>query len=311
MAFSTECTYRAHGKLLLTAEYFVLDGAQALALPTRLGQSLRVSPLQEQKGHLYWESKSPDGQVWFKATIDLRQLDCLETNAPAISDRLRQILQAIRHLHPGFLPPGQSLRVVTLLEFPREWGLGTSSTLIATFAQWAGVDPYALLQATFGGSGYDIACANAQGPIFYQNLPAGPRVTNSHFHPDFHHQLFFTYLGQKQNSREGIAHYRNRNQDKAPFIQQITALSQAIAASKTLAEFAQLLEQHEAIVGDFIQLRPLKEERFSDYWGAVKSLGAWGGDFALLTSDRSAKETRAYCNEKGLEVFYAYKDLIL
>lgn len=311
MAQYTECTYRANGKLLLTAEYFVLDGASALALPVRLGQSLQVTPLRKNKGRLYWESRSPAGQAWFKATIDLRQLICLETNAPAISGRLLQVLQAIRQLQPGFLPPGQSQQIITLLEFPREWGLGTSSTLIATMAQWAGVDPYALLHATFGGSGYDIACANANGPIFYQKTPLGVLVESCDFQPSFRDQLFFTYLGQKQNSREGITHYRNRSDDKTGLIQQITSLSRAIAISKTLKEFAQLIEQHEAIVGDFIQLKPIKEKLFPDYWGAVKSLGAWGGDFALLTSDRSAKETQAYCNEKGLEVFYAYKDLIL
>ncbi len=35
-------TFRSNGKLLLTAEYLVLDGARAIALPTKLGQSLTV-----------------------------------------------------------------------------------------------------------------------------------------------------------------------------------------------------------------------------------------------------------------------------
>jgi hypothetical protein len=35
-------TFYSNGKLLLTGEYVVLDGAEALALPTRFGQNLKV-----------------------------------------------------------------------------------------------------------------------------------------------------------------------------------------------------------------------------------------------------------------------------
>ena len=34
--------FRSNGKLLVSAEYLVLDGAEALAFPTRLGQTLSV-----------------------------------------------------------------------------------------------------------------------------------------------------------------------------------------------------------------------------------------------------------------------------
>ena len=35
-------TFYSNGKLLITGEYVVLDGAKALALPTKFGQSLVV-----------------------------------------------------------------------------------------------------------------------------------------------------------------------------------------------------------------------------------------------------------------------------
>ncbi|MEQ3661167.1 MAG: GHMP kinase, partial [Flavobacterium sp.] len=35
-------TYYSNGKLLLTGEYVVLDGAKALAVPTKFGQSLSI-----------------------------------------------------------------------------------------------------------------------------------------------------------------------------------------------------------------------------------------------------------------------------
>ena len=47
-------TFRSHGKLLLTSEYVVLDGAKALALPTKFGQSLSILP--NNKGNISWQS---------------------------------------------------------------------------------------------------------------------------------------------------------------------------------------------------------------------------------------------------------------
>ena len=40
--FMQNQTFYSNGKLLLTGEYVVLDGAKALAVPTRFGQNLIV-----------------------------------------------------------------------------------------------------------------------------------------------------------------------------------------------------------------------------------------------------------------------------
>ncbi len=50
---------------------------------------------------------------------------------------------------------------------------------------------------------------------------------------------------------------------------------------------------------------------FSDYWGEVKSLGAWGGDFVLVTSKKPIEETREYFLNKGNDVFIPYAELII
>ena len=63
-------TFYSHGKLLISAEYAVLDGALALALPTKFGQSLTVESTPEDT--ILWKSISNKGAVWFEAefTID-------------------------------------------------------------------------------------------------------------------------------------------------------------------------------------------------------------------------------------------------
>ena len=54
----------SHGKLLLTGEYVVLDGAQSLAIPTSYGQSLTVKPIDESK--LIWKSLDENNNLWFE-----------------------------------------------------------------------------------------------------------------------------------------------------------------------------------------------------------------------------------------------------
>lgn len=301
-------SFHANGKLLLTGEYFVLDGAVALALPTKLGQSLRVT--ENASGEITWKSFDKNEDLWFEGTF-LPSGACLSSSGEATGQRLSQILQAISSQHPGFFQPKSGMQIETHLDFPREWGLGTSSTLIANLAQWAGVDPFQLLRATFGGSGYDIACANAEGPILYQLEKQTPKFEPTDFDPPFKSNLFFVYLGKKQNSREGIARYRAKVKAEPLLVKAISSLTFLFLECADLPTFEDLIRQHEKIVANTLELPRAKDLYFADFWGEVKSLGAWGGDFVLLTSDRDAEETHHYLNEKGFSTVLPYKDLVL
>ena len=59
-----------HGKLLISGEYFVLDGAQSLALPTRHGQSLSVKYSPSFSPKLSWKSYDVDGRCWFDQELN-------------------------------------------------------------------------------------------------------------------------------------------------------------------------------------------------------------------------------------------------
>ena len=297
---------RAQGKLLLTGEYFVLDGALALALPVRYGQTLRVAAAGE---HLHWQSLDQQGAVWFAATFALPALEIRQTTDQPTAEVLGKILLACQRLRPDFLTDSFGYSVTTQNDFPRDWGLGTSSTLIAALARWAGVDPYLVLFTTLGGSGYDLACAYASGPIYYQLENGAATVRAASFYPAFAGQLYFVYLGKKQDSRAGIGHYRHHVQGNKDLIEKISALTRRCVAATHLMEFEAVLSEHERLVGEALDLPRAKDLFFKDYWGAVKSLGAWGGDFVLVTSDRPMEETRTYFNEKGYTVFIPYRDM--
>ena len=155
--------YFSHGKFLLTGEYLVLKGALALALPLKLGQSFTVETVCTPS--LQWNAYQPDGP-WFSVTLNSENLEIINCDDRPKAEKLAQILKAVKRLNPAAFKEG--LYFETHLDFNPNWGLGSSSTLIANLARWANVNPYELLKLTFGGSGYDIACATAERPIYYQ-----------------------------------------------------------------------------------------------------------------------------------------------
>ncbi|MFK7798026.1 MAG: GYDIA family GHMP kinase [Aureispira sp.] len=315
MNFSTH----TNGKLLLTGEYFVTEGAVALALPTKLGQSLEVvakkTPKKTAK-QLHWRSLTHDDSVWLEATFELPHLDLVAVEGSEdkekVASTLQNILEQAQQLNRDFLEDSDSLEVTCKLEFPRDWGLGSSSTLITMIAQWAQVDPFELLDYTFGGSGYDIAAATAKGPLLFQKFNGNNRWDRSLFNPEFKDQLYFVHLGQKQSSREALVYYTTTApEERERPLPRITQITHDIAQyTHNLQDFEALLEEHETLVQDIIQQPRAKEQHFGDFWGEIKSLGAWGGDFVLATSDRSEEETKAYFDNKGFETVLGYKELI-
>jgi len=59
--------FYSNGKLLITGEYLVLDGAKAFALPTKFRQNLIVEKGIPQE--IQWTSFDADGSIWFEDTF--------------------------------------------------------------------------------------------------------------------------------------------------------------------------------------------------------------------------------------------------
>ncbi len=302
--------YSANGKLLLTGEYFVLDGAVALAVPTRLGQVMEVWSENPEMETFYWQSFDSDKTCWFEGRFSKKDFKSIENTDLAIANRLTEIFNAVYHLNPSFITKkiNEVFSIKTKLDFPRAWGLGTSSTLIAMIASWSDIDPYQLLAKTFGGSGYDLACATANQSLLYQ-LP-GPVIKSVPFSPKFSDQIYFVYLNQKQNSREGIERYRKIQSVLSKEISEISALTNEMLNCRTSTEFSRIISAHEELVSRTLKIERAKDLYFSDFPGEIKSLGAWGGDFVMVTSDRPINWVENYFNKKGMNVFKTYKNLI-
>lgn len=300
--------FYSHGKLLISGEYAVLDGATALAIPTRMGQGMTVTPAEGEG--LEWTGRDEHGTPWLQATFTARELDATPQEAlPSDPQgRLLYCLQQAFRLNPGFRERCEGARVETDLEFPRPWGLGTSSTFIANLAHWAETDPYALLEATLGGSGYDLACARANGPIFFRREEQTPHVEAAAFQPPFAQELRFIFLNAKQDSREGIRRYRMAGGMSPGQLEAISALSTHMAAATTLDSFQRAMEAHEALIATILDIPPVQQVRFPDFDGYVKSLGAWGGDFVLAAGGTNAP---SYFQALGYSTQVPFSDMLL
>lgn len=300
--------YYSNGKLLITAEYLVLDGATALALPTKFGQSLEL--IETNSDQIVWKSFDSDRSIWFETII---VIDEVKRNQPQTNESVRtkliEILHIANNMNPQIFIKNQGFDIETSLTFPRKWGLGTSSTLINNIAQWFKIDAFELLFKSFGGSGYDIACAQFDFPILYALEDKKATVLVCDFKPTFLNKIYFVYLNQKQDSRLGIKMYRQKDFDLSESVKKINQISHKLIDSKISFDmFCELLQRHENVLSDILQLSTIKNQLFSDFEGSIKSLGAWGGDFVMVTSD---KNPAAYFQSKGFDIILTYDEMIL
>ena len=302
-------TFYSNGKLLITGEYLVLNGAKALALPTKFGQTLVVSSIVEKK--IIWTSFDTDKSIWFETELTFEdiilQRDFEEENS--IKHTLVEILHQANLQNPDFLTSETGYKIITELTFPRNWGLGTSSTLINNIAQWLQIDTFELLRKSFGGSGYDIACAQHNSAITYQlDAEEKPIVEVVEFCPNYTDNIYFVYLNQKQNSRRAIQNFMNKQQFLEKNTQKISEITNRIIQSISLKNTTDLLEHHEIILSDILEMETVKERLFHDFKGTIKSLGAWGGDFVMVLSEENPKQ---YFQSKGYETILSYEEMIL
>lgn len=301
-------SFYSHGKLLISGEYLVLRGAKALAIPVRYGQSLHITG-NPGDPCLKWVSHIPGG-IWLTATYNLPDLDITSSSDARLAWQLQKLLLAAKNLNPDFLSRSHTINVVSEVEFNPSWGLGSSSSLIASIARWAGVNPFELNSLTFGGSGYDIAAALSDKPIIYQLDKGTPTYKPVDFNPRFADKLWLVYRNKKENSREAV---RNFSETPVPpeAIDTISEITMKLQATRSFEEFQKLLEEHENIISGILKQPPVKQKLFPDFKGSIKSLGAWGGDFLLVASHQPEEYITGYFSKHGFSTIFRYNHLKL
>ncbi|MCZ2102289.1 MAG: hypothetical protein LC107_12230 [Chitinophagales bacterium] len=260
---------------------------------------------------IIWESYDMNGKKWFNADISLFDFSAVKTNNPESAQFLEKLLKNAVRLNSEFLSQWNGFKIETKLEFPIEWGLGSSSTLIYLVAEWAEVNPLLLYFKTENGSGYDVASAFADGPIVYINSEDEVSYTEVDFDPKFKDNLYFVYTGVKKSTKEGIRDYLKAVKKKPELVKEITQITEDILKVDKLPAFESLIDKHEALIAKHTGFERVQEKHFSDYDGVIKSLGAWDGDFILATSTKGLENVKSYFENKGLKTVIPFKDIIL
>lgn len=283
----------------------MLHGAKAIAVPLNVGQQLAVSGENVHQS-LVW-SAFYNEQLWFSCELDSKDFSVLKTSHTEKAETLSRIFKTIKRLNPEFTPQAGT-KFETTLEANPEWGFGSSSTLVSLLAQWSGVDPFRLNEMVFQGSGFDIACAMADGPIFYvRNKPNVPIDLD---YP-FSDQLFLVYSGQKKKTAKEVSSFLKEKAVSERLIVEMSALSGEFAVCREQYEFNRMIRKHEEMVGSLIGQMPVKEHFFANFKGEIKSLGAWGGDFYLVSTEQPFTAVKKYFETKGLSTMFRWDDLIL
>lgn len=295
----------SHGKLLLTSEYVVLDGALALAVPTIWGQEFFFRKQLENLGQLTWEGQH-QGITWLKATIDFETWSILETNNLEAATFVLNTLKNCQILGSSKFDLELGWHVTSNLQFPANYGLGSSSTLMSCLANWASVDAFALNELSLGGSGYDIAVAEMGKSILFQIKEQQANYEEVYFNPDFREDLIFVHLNQKQDSREGIQLYRSKTKSDI-IIQELSDITRKVLTCSSLSDFSKQMDYHEALLSEFLGKKSVKTELFADCPSFVKSLGAWGGDFVMTSKFNDFEK---YFSNKGFDTIISWKDMV-
>lgn len=299
-------TFYSNGKLFITGEYVVLDGGIAFSLPTKFGQDLVVENSENE--YLDWKSYDADGTIWLEEKISISDIFNLAKTGNSGKDTLVEILHQAHKTNPKVLKNSSGYNITTRLTFSRNWGLGSSSTLINNIAQWFKIDAFELLKLSFGGSGYDIANAQNNTAILYQITNEKPTVKPFIFQPNFSKNIFFVYLNQKQSSKEAIASYKEKRATIAPVVEQIDKITKEAIIAENVSQFASLMKKHELVLSLVLETKPVHERLFPDFNGTVKSLGAWGGDFVMAISEENPSD---YFIKKGYKTILTYEEMIL
>jgi mevalonate kinase len=260
---------------------------------------------------LDWVSLDVNNKEWFKSSISLYDFSATETTNQDLSDKLKKIFKGAVRLNCEFLDKWNAFKIETKLEFDQNWGLGSSSTLIYLVAKWADIEPIELYFKVENGSGYDVVTAGSDTPIEFWSTEDEVSYNNVKFDPKFKDQLLFIHMNQKVKSEDEVKRYLSAVNNKKDLVTAISNITEEIQSTTTLDDFSKLIVEHENLIAKHTGFDKVKDQRFKEYTGSVKSLGAWGGDFIIATAPNGIDEAKKYFNSKGYNTLLKYSELIL
>lgn len=265
---------------------------------------------QTRKSDIHWFSYDKEGNEWFKAQISLMDFSPIKSTDDERALYVQKLLKGAVRLNSEFLSKWNGFDIKTYLEFPLDWGLGSSSTLTHLVAKWADVNPLLLHFKISEGSGYDVASAGVDSPITYQLIDDTINYTAVDFDPPFKENIFFVHLNKKQSSNDAIAYYFKNAKGRKTLTKSLTEITEETLKCTALSKFIDIMERHELLISEHLGLDTIRDTFFSDFEGGMKSLGAWGGDFMMVASKKGQDYVQSYFKSKGYSTLVSYTDMV-
>src|SRR5690606_8335940 len=105
-----------------------------------------------------------------------------------------------------------------------------------------------------------------------------------------------------------ISSYYEKRLNINEVVKLINKVSEEVLVCSDLSKFTHLMNNHEKIMSKVLGLKTVKEDLFADFEGTVKSLGAWGGDFVMVITE---KNPALYFEKRGFRTVIPYREMIL
>lgn len=306
-ASPADMQFYSNGKLLITGEYLVIIGAEALAMPVKFGQSLSLS-VNDNSGFTWQTFVEAEQLLKCNFKNNLSFDGCNNSINPTF---LQNVLKAAKKLSSDFENKTKGISFISEINFDINWGLGSSSSLISNIAYAFDIDPFELHFAVSKGSAYDIACARANSAIIYSVEDKSPNIKEISFKPDFNENIYFVYLGRKQDSSKSVRDFLKSKNNFSSELNLVSQLSKELIQAKTISDFNYLINEHEDIISSVLKVQKIKNQFFYDFEGSIKSLGAWGGDFIMVSSHWDFKKIKSYFAGKKLNTIFRFDEMSL
>jgi len=297
--------YHSNGSFLLTGEYLVSEGSQAIVLPLKKGQTLVIKPIKEDL--LIWEDIYNE-ETLFTAVFSTDQIDIIESTDGEKASFVGDVLKtAMDHLASLSSLPGYYIKAIH--NYPIHLDPGTRPALIACVAEWFNINPFRLSRAIMKDAGYGIAGARSSKPILYQLVDTSPDYKHIALNPSYTGNIYFVYAGDHEGlsgEREQIEHTGNLPH----VIPKIREINKNIIQSGSLEDFEHALLEYEQFLSGLLNEKSVQERLFDDFPGVIKPLVTHNSKFLLVTWKGSMSELREFFAGYNLQTLFQWDELI-
>jgi hypothetical protein len=297
--------YHSNGNLLLTGEYLISQGAEAIALPLKKGHTLAVTPIHGKK--IIWESVY-NQETKTKTILKSDDFEITQTNNENSAKFVQHILRkAMDHLPSLSHLPGYHVKAFH--DYPEFLRFGSESALIANITNWFNINPFRFSREISPGLQYGIACAKSNKPILYQLTNKYPDYREINLDLPFKENIYIVYTGHNPDS-----YNKKKETQKYPdhheVFPKIREINKRIIKSRAHEEFENALLEHEKLLSGVLTKERLQERIFQDFPGIIKPLNEWNGELILVTWKGDKNELHEYFAPYNIQTIFSWDELV-